>query len=111
MIKTLLLQAVAILATAAAAALVAGRSGALSALAGGLAYVLPNLLFVLRLSLAVAARRASAAGFLIGEAVKLAVVIASLLALPRVMEIHWPALLAGLFVVMLANLFALLLKT
>lgn len=111
MLKTLLLQAVAILATAALAGLVAGRVGAWSALAGGVAYVLPNLLFVLRLSAAIAARRAGAAGFLIGEAVKLAAVVALLSALPRAMEIHWPALLAGLFVVMFANLFALLLKT
>jgi len=111
MFKTLLLQAAAILAVAAVAGLLAGTVGALSALAGGAAYFLPNLLFVLRLRLAVATRSAGAAGFLIGEAVKLSAVIALLLLLPRMMEVNWPALIAGLSVVLFVNLFALLLKT
>lgn len=111
MLKTLLLQAAAILAAAAIAGLLAGLKGALSALAGGAAYFLPNLLFVLRLRLAIVTRQAGAAGFLIGEAVKLLVVIALLVMLPRVIEVNWPALIAGLFVVLFVNLFALLLKT
>lgn len=111
MFKTLLLQAAAILTVAALAGLLAGTGGALSALAGGSAYFLPNLLFVLRLRLAVAARSAGAAGFLIGEAVKLSVVMALLFLLPRLMEVNWPALVAGLSVVLFVNLFALLLKT
>ncbi|MEW6165811.1 MAG: ATP synthase subunit I [Pseudomonadota bacterium] len=111
MFKTLLLQAAAILVVAAVAGLLAGTGGALSALAGGAAYFLPNLLFVLRLRLAVAMRQAGAAGFLIGEAVKLSAVIALLLVLPRVIEVNWPALIAGLSVVLFVNLFALLLKT
>lgn len=111
MFKTLLLQAAAILTVAALAGLLAGTGGALSALAGGAAYFLPNLLFVLRLRLAAATRRAGAAGFLIGEAAKLSAVIALLLMLPRVMEVNWPALIAGLSVVLFVNLFALLLKT
>lgn len=45
-----------------------------------------------------------------GEAVKLAAVIALLIVLPRVMEVNWPALIAGLFVVLFVNLFSLLLK-
>gem|GEM_PF-6012037 len=48
---------------------------------------------------------------MIGEAVKLFAVIALLMILPRLMEVNWPALIAGLFTVLLANLFALLLKT
>lgn len=111
MYKTLLLQAVAILAVTAIAGLLAGLSAALSALVGGLAYLLPNLLFVLRLRLAIATRQAGAAGFLVGEAVKLSAVIALLVILPRVIEVNWPALIAGLFVVLFVNLFALLLKT
>lgn len=111
MFKILLLQAAAILTVAALAGLLAGTGGALSALAGGAAYFLPNLLFVLRLRLAVAARSAGAAGFLIGEAVKLSVVMALLFLLPRLMEVNWPALVAGLSVVLFVNLFALLLKT
>ncbi len=115
MFKTLLLQAVVILAVAAVAGLLAGSGGArsamVSALAGGAAYFLPNLLFVLRLRLAISARQAGAAGFLIGEAVKLLAVIALLMFLPRLIEVNWPALIAGLFAVLFVNLFALLLKT
>lgn len=113
-----MLQAAVILAVAAAAGLLAGSDGArvamLSALAGGAAYFLPNLLFVLRWRLAMATSATqpmSAAGFLIGEAVKLSAVIALLLFLPRMFEVVWPALIAGLFAVMFVNLFALLLKT
>lgn len=114
MLKTLLFQAAAILAVAAIAGLLAGSAGAQSALAGGAAYFLPNLLFVLRLRLALATsamRQPSAVGFLIGEAVKLSAVIALLVILPRMIEVNWPALIAGLSVVLFVNLFALLLKT
>ena len=111
MFKIVLLQAAVILAVAAVAGLLAGSGGALSALVGGAAYFLPNLLFVLRLRLAIATRQAGAAGFLIGEAVKLSAVIALLVLLSRMIEVNWPALVAGFFAVMLVNLFALLLKT
>ena len=111
MLKALLLQMAAILAVAAVAYLPAGSSGALSALAGGAAYFLPNLMFVLRLQFAIAMKQAGAVGFLVGEAVKLAAVIALLFVLPRIMEVNWPALIAGLFAVLFVNLFALLLKT
>jgi len=114
MLKTLLLQVAAILAVAALAGLLAGSGGILSALAGGAAYFLPNLLFVLRLKVALATsatRQPSAVGFLVGEAVKLSAVIALLLLLPRVIEVNWPAFIAGLSVVLFVNLFALLLKT
>lgn len=111
MFKIMVLQAAAILAAAAMAGLLAGSVAALSALAGGAAYFLPNLLFVLRLRLAAAARQTGAVGFLVGEAVKLSAVIALLLILPRMIVVNWPALIAGLFVVLFVNLFALLLKT
>lgn len=110
MTKTLLLQAAGILLAAALAGLLAGAVGAKSALAGGVAYFLPNLLFVLRLRFAIAMHQAGAVGFLVGEAVKLAAVIALLIVLPRIMEVNWPALIAGLFVVLFVNLFSLLLK-
>jgi ATP synthase protein I len=111
MLKVLWLQAAAILVVAVVAYLPAGSNGALSALAGGAAYFVPNLLFALRLRLAVMTQRAGAAGFLVGEAVKLFAVIALLIVLPRMIAVNWPALLAGLFVVLFVNLFALLLKT
>lgn len=111
MYKTLLLQGLAVLVVAALAGSLGGEVGARSALIGGVAYVVPNLLFVLRLRFTVAAREIGAVGFMIGEAVKLFAVIALLLVLPRLMEVSWPAVIAGLFTVLLANLFALLLKT
>lgn len=111
MLKTLMLQVAGILAVAAIAGLLAGTRGAVSALAGGAAYFLPNLFFVLRLKLAMATRQAGAVGFLVGEAVKLSAVIALLFILPRMIEVNWPALIAGLIVVLFVNLFALLLKT
>lgn len=111
MLKIVALQALAVLAVAALAGGLSGSVAARSALAGGAAYLLPNLLFVLRLRVAMAAQRAGAAGFLVGEAVKLLAVIALLAWLPRAMEVNWPALVAGLFVVLFVNLFALLLKT
>jgi F0F1-type ATP synthase assembly protein I len=111
MFKTVVLQGFAVLAVAIFTGLLVGSGGGWSALAGGMAYFLPNLMFVLRLRLAVATRQASAAGFLVGEAVKLGVVIALLIWLPRLIEVNWLAFIAGLFVVLFANLFALLLKT
>jgi len=111
MLKVLWLQAAAILSATLLAGLLAGRGGALSALAGGAAYFLPNLLFALRLRLAQAAHGAWAVGFMVGEAVKLFAVVALLVVLPRVLEVNWPALVAGLIIVLFANLFALLLKT
>lgn len=111
MFKTLVLQLATILAVAAVAGLLAGWIGARSVLVGGASYFLPNLLFVLRLRLAMATRQAGAAGFLIGEAVKLFAVLALLVVLSRMMEVNWPALIAGLIAVMFVNLFALLLKT
>lgn len=114
MLKVLLLQVTAALAVAALAGLLQGPRAALSAMAGGAAYFLPNLLFVLRLRLAMATsatRQAGAVGFLVGEAVKLSAVIALLFILPRMIEVQWPALIAGLFAVLFVNLFALLLKT
>lgn len=109
--KALLLQAVVILAVAAMFGALSGSRGALSALAGGAAYFLPNLLFVLRLRMAIVTRQAGAVGFLVGEAAKLFAVIALLFFLPRMIEVHWPAVIAGLFAVLFVNLFALLLKT
>ncbi len=109
--KLLLIQAMAILAVSVIAGWVGGYVEARSALLGGAAYFLPNLLFALRLRVGIAARRVSAVGFLIGAAVKLCAVVALLLILPQLVVVSWPALVAGLFVVLLANTFALRLKT
>jgi len=111
MFKLVSLQALGILIVVALVGGLFGTSAAMSALAGGLAYVLPNLLFVLRLRLGAVTGTTSAASFLLGEFVKLLSVIALLVSLPLVKEVVWPALIAGLFVVLFVNLFALLLKT
>jgi ATP synthase protein I len=111
MYKTLLFQCLAVLAVTAIAGSLGGMTMAKSVLIGGAAYVVPNLLFVLRLRCAVAARETGAVGFMLGEAVKLFAVMALLLILTRLTEVNWPALITGLFIVLLVNLFALLLKT
>ncbi|MFN6961661.1 MAG: ATP synthase subunit I [Rhodocyclaceae bacterium] len=113
-----MIQAVTIMGVALVAGLVAstghGRMAALSALVGGGAYFLPNLLFALRLSLGRISSSRHFSGpiiFLVGEALKLSAIIAILLILSRIIEIYWPTLIASLFAVMFVNLFALLLKT
>jgi ATP synthase protein I len=111
MFKTVALQGSAVLAVAVFAGLLSGAKGFWSVLAGGAAYLLPSLVFVLRLRIAAVAGQANAAGFLVGEAVKLGGVIVLLVWLPRLIEVNWPAFIAGLFVVLFANLFALLIKT
>jgi ATP synthase protein I len=90
-----------------------GARGAFSALAGGLACALPNGFFAWRLR--VASRydnRAAVSGFIVGELVKLALVV-SLLGLVSMLyrDVHWGALLIGLVLALKANLFAFLLKT
>lgn len=118
MIKVLLLQAITIMGVALVAGLVAspghGWGAALSALAGGGAYFLPNLLFALRLLMGGPLSGRHFSGpiiFLVGEALKLSAIITILILFSRIIQIYWPALVAGLFAVMFVNLFALLLKT
>jgi ATP synthase protein I len=87
-----------------------GQRGALSVLMGGVAYAIPNLFFVTKLSVSVARKRANAAIFFVGELVKVLATIVFLVVVQRLYPVHWLALLAGLFVALKANLFALLLK-
>lgn len=88
-----------------------GTRGAISALIGGAAYLLPNLFFVLRLKIAAAAGRASAVTFFAGEFFKVAATIGILVVAQKFYDVHWLALLVGLFAALKANLFAFLLKT
>jgi ATP synthase protein I len=85
--------------------------GAQSVVLGGLAYLLPNLFFVARLRLSASRGTASAATFFVGELAKVVATIALLVVVFRFFEVHWLALLIGLFVALKANLFAFLLKT
>ena len=83
----------------------------MSALVGGSAYLIPNLLFVLRLEVAAVARRANGVTFVLGELFKVTATIVTLVVVQRWIDLHWLAMLAGLFAVLQANLFAFLLKT
>jgi ATP synthase protein I len=107
-IKVILLQSGLVAMAAAIAAGLVGAQGATSVLIGGAAYMLPNLLFVLRLALA--GRRANAMTFFAGEFFKIAATIGILAVAVRFLEVHWLCLLIGLFAALKANLFALLLK-
>ena len=111
MFKAILLQAALVGIAAALAGTFFGMRSAVSLLAGGAAYLLPNLLFVVRLSVAAASGRASAAGFMIGEAIKVGATVVILVGVQAVVpDLQWLALLIGLFVALKANLLALLLK-
>lgn len=112
MFKAVLLQATMVGVAAAVAGTFFGMRSAVSLLAGGIAYLLPNLLFVARLSATAASGRASAVSFLVGEAIKVTATVAILVGAQAVIpELQWLALLIGLFVALKANLLALLLKT
>jgi ATP synthase protein I len=110
MFKIVTLQMAATLIVALAAGSWIGERGAVSALIGGLSYLLPNLLFVLRLSVSAAAGRASPATFFVGELGKLLATIAILAAAHRFYDVHWLTMLIALFATLKANLFGFLLK-
>jgi ATP synthase protein I len=108
MIKVIFLQSGLVVVVAVIAAGLVGAQGAKSALIGGAAYILPNLLFVLRMSLP--GGRANAAVLVVGELFKVAATIGILVVAVRFFEVHWICLLLGLFAALKANLFAFLLK-
>jgi len=105
MFKAVLLQCVATLVVALAAWLMAGSRGGFSALLGGGAVIGPNLLFAVRLWLAARAGRASVGGFVVGEFLKVAAILALLVTVAvAYRDLHWLAMLAGLFVALKASL-------
>ena len=111
MFKVVILQATLLLVAAAIAGIFFGMGNALSLLVGGMAYVLPNLLFVVRLSASAATGRANAASFFVGELIKVAATVAILVGAQSIIpDLQWIALLVGLFVALKANLLAFLLK-
>ena len=83
--------------------------GGISALIGGAAYILPNLLFVLRLALVQGCAKAKT--FYVGEFLKVAGTMGILVVAARFYEVHWLCMLVGLLAALKANLFAFLLKT
>ena len=104
--QAVFLQAAATVLVAAIASLVGGFHAAVSAALGGVACVLPNALFALRL--AVEMRRpggATVQGFFVGEFVKLVVTVTILFVVAATYrELSWPALIAG-FIVALKSYF------
>lgn len=113
MLKAVLLQLVATLLAAAISAVFFGLRGGLSAAWGGLAVVLPSVLFAWLL--AWISRRigtASVTAFVAGELIKLAAIVGMLvLFLVLYPDVHWGGLLIGLILALKANLFAFLVKT
>lgn len=113
MFKAVLFQLIATLFGAALAAALFGVQGAYSAAAGGLACVLPNALFALKL--AATGGRAPAsypAAFFVGEFIKVAAIVGLLaLAAMTIEGLHWGALLIGMVLALKANLFAFWVKT
>lgn len=110
--KTVLLQALVTLLAAILGLLLAGIPGACSALLGGLAYALPNLIFVVRLKIAASTGRASGVSFFVGEFGKIVATIGILVAVQQwYADVLWLYLLIGLFAALKANLLAFLLKS
>ena len=111
MFKAVLHQGVATLVVAAIAWILAGQHAALSAAFGGAAVAIPNLFFALNLWAAARSGKVSVAGFLVGEFIKVAATLALLVIVAGAYrDLHWLALLAGLFVALKVNLFVILIK-
>lgn len=88
-----------------------GSPGAISTGLGGAAIVVPNFLFALSLWAAARSGRVSAAGFFVGEFFKVAATLALLVIVAGAYrDLHWLALLAGMFVALKANLLMILIK-
>lgn len=104
------LQAVMTLFVAAIAAMLGGWNAALSAAFGGLACVIPNALFALRLT--IESRRPGGAtmhGFFVGELVKLVATMLIFFTVVRVYhQLVWPALIVG-FIAVLKSYFLMFL--
>ena len=105
MFKAVLLQGLVTLVIALLALIFAGPRGGTSVMLGGAAVVLPNLLFATRLWVAAKSGKASVAGFVVGEFIKVAATLILLVTIAvAYRDLHWLALLAGLFGALKANL-------
>ena len=92
------------------AGLVGGISALVSALLGGLCYVIPNALFALRLFFDAQRGKSSPMSFFIGEFIKIALTMALLGAVAWLYrDLNWLALIAG-FIVALKSYIILLFR-
>jgi ATP synthase protein I len=111
MFKAVFHQSLATLIVAALSWFWAGQHGAVSAALGGAAVAVPNLFFALSLWAAARAGRASVGRFFVGEMIKVAATLALLVIVAGAYrDLHWLAMLAGLFVALKANLIVILIK-
>jgi len=110
MFRVVLLQGIAALLVALVAGALGGQAAALSALAGGLACVVPNGLFALRL--AAAARRpqgTSVTTFFVGEVLKVASTVALLALLVwGYRDLVWLAMIVAVIVTLKSYFIALI---
>ena len=113
MFRAILLQVGVVIITAIAAGLLVGLRGLVSAVLGGVACVLPNLLFAIRLKLVANRPAASfAANFLLGELAKILATIGLLFLFVRgYADLHWPSLLIGLALALQAMFLAIWKRT
>jgi ATP synthase protein I len=112
MLKAVFLQACITLATAFLAAVFLGWQGFISAGLGGVAVLLPNALFALKLHFQAKRAGSFPMAFLVGEVFKIAATVGLMvLVWYSVENVHWLAFFVGLVLALKANLFALLLKT
>ena len=104
-------QSIATVVIAALSWLLLDQRVAISVGLGGAVIVIPNLLFALKLWVAAQSGRASVAGFFVGEFFKVAATFALLvIVVGAYRDVHWLALLAGMFVALKVNLFVILIK-
>ena len=108
MFRAILFQIVATAVAALMAGAFIGKAGAVSALLGALACVLPNFLFALRLASVCRRQKASyPANFFLGEFVKLALTVGLLYLLgTRFADLHWPSMLIGMVLALQAGFLA-----
>jgi ATP synthase I chain len=109
MFRFILTQAAVVVITASVMGVFFGWRSAVSAGIGGGICVLPNFLFALHLKFT-AHRFATggAAGFFIGEFVKVALTLGLLaVAIKKYADLHWPSLLVGMVLALQAGLLGL----
>lgn len=108
MLKAIYLQLGAAVITAIVAGAMIGTRGVVSVGFAALAAILPNLFFVVRLTMLKDRPEASyVANFFIGEFLKIATTVGILaIAIKGYPEMHWPSLLIGLAIVLHAGFLA-----
>ena len=106
-------QAVALLVVTLVSLIVSGQWGAMSAIAGGMTYLIPTSMFVLHLVLRLHSQKNATAGtFFIGEAIKIGAAMALMALVVKVFgtNLNWLAFFAGLLVVLKAYVLLLIFK-